>query len=525
MSQKKDVLLFLSSLAVATAALPAHALVYSSSLKYKLADFRVSPEDFENYVKGPADKVASNAISAQEAPAPVGTSTLENTKVNSHSREITKLKGKIPARHSQQARIFVVDEEALLNGRIKPINGVTISLISPALKGGPSIVTRADGLARVPYPLSESLRFFAHAPDYMVAMGYATFGNVTLVPLLSKKRYSTLQKSLGINTSGGQLAVFAKLIDSDLRGIANSQVQFDGVKPPIVYCGPFLGGIPGYCMERFNHTDQTGSFIVNGLSRTQHKISIVNGEKTIPGFNFDLSGIPEHIKTADGKFEPLRFITLALQNGPSINIASSILDGEAFERPEVGIHAFIENHSINPDKPLIPDEEGSIWLETRVRPTINNIKIKSVDEKSGYLPTYLSQLAHSSLFPPTIGLFTHKQILNTLSDINRSWDTSESLVFGHIYPQKEFKHAAIQEVSLAIFNSSGEKVPAEILYFDSDNILDPRKTTTDAHHQNFLVLGLDEGEYHFSYRNNVRGTGLGLQVVRIKRGGITQVDF
>jgi hypothetical protein len=112
-----------------------------------------------------------------------------------------------------------------------------------------------------------------------------------------------------------------------------------------------------------------------------------------------------------------------------------------------------------------------------------------------------------------------------LKTLNRSWSNDESLVLGHIYPQKDFKHPEIAETTVKIFDAHGQRANAEIFYFDRENNLDPRIQSTDSHYENFLVTGLEEGEYHFIYQDARTKAGHGMQVVRVRSGGITQVDF
>lgn len=513
--KKKAALLSLSILAGSGLA---HALSYSSTLQFKVTKVRVNAKDFENYYKN-AQEIIQNRVTSNEdkvtAPKEILNTAL--TKVakaveipNADLFDPSLLRGKIPTRNPRQARIFVVDEESLLNGKIKPIVGAYILPINPEVNTNLIVKTSKEGIASFPYLLSESLRFFVRAPGYKMGMGYATFGNLTLVPLVSDSRYKTLITSLKLQIPDGQLAVYGKLSSVDFKGIKNSQIKFKTSSPQIFYSGPFLGGIPGYFISQFRNTDQTGSFIANGLSRTSHSLQILNQEQVIPGFDIDLSGIPEEFS----------FISLALQNGPSVNISSSLLDGDSFERPDCGLRAMLSNHL----KPAVPDQDGNMWIETKLRPSVNNVVV-GTENCEGYLPTYLSQPSHETLFPPTVGLFTADEIQDMLSDIHRSWDPSESIVLAHIYPQKEFKHRPIKEASVMIYGSDGKRAPAEVIYFDSDNHLDPRKLASDQHVQNFMVLGLDEGEYHFIYREGIKGPGIGIQVVRVKKGGVTQVDF
>lgn len=504
----RPVLFILSSVVVTSS----HALVYSSSLNFKVTDTRINSEHF-NFVpvlkESSEEKALLEKLTAH-APADKKTPTSDTPRIPDAAAASLKLRGSIPSAHPHQARIFVVDEEALLNGQIKAVSQASVHMINPTFETGPRVLTTANGLARIPYPFTQSVRFFVRAQGYMMGMGYATFGNITLVPLVSEKRFSTLVRSLNLNVPAGQMAIMGRIVDPSMRGIQNVQVKFNSNNPRVVYSGPFFGGIPGYFTDEFVKTDSQGAFIANGLSRTTHSVQMLSNNEKIPAFNFDLSGIPESV----------RFVSIALQNGPTQTLAPAIVDADSYERPNCGLVASLSGHLI----PGVPDEDGTTWLETKNRPVINDLVVNT-EKCRGYYPTYLSQPTNELLFPPTIELFTSKQIRERLAILNRDWSPTETLVMGHVYPQKEFKHAPMSEVSVSVLSSLGEKVKAEILYFNQDDQLDPRRTTTDAHYQNFAILGLEEGEYHFVYRNGVRGAGLGLQVVRVKRGGITQVDF
>jgi hypothetical protein len=502
---RNSILLFSALLGVSNA----HALAFSSSLQFKITQARVTAKDFQDYLT-PETKVLK-----VEEKIPVVVAAPKKIAPDQPISIYATLRGKAAERSRSQARIFVVDEESLLNGIIKPISQAYVSFITPEIDPDAYAVTSKEGLAKVPYALSESLRFFVRAKDYMMGMGYATFGNLTVVPMVSKRRFSFIAKSLTLRIPSGQLAVFGRLQSSNLKGIAHSQVKFRSAQPQMFYSGPFFGGIPGYFTESNQETDLAGSFVANGVPRSLHSIQILNSEHTIPGYKVDFSGIPESI----------RFISLAFQTGPALNISSSVLDEDTMERPDCGLQTIVSNHT----KPAIPDEEGNMWIESKDRPTVNDLKVNT-EKCDGYMPTFLSQASHPELFPPTIDLFSEDQIQKLLSGVHRSWSQEDSFVSGHVYPQKEFKHPQIKEVSVSVVSSSGEQVPAEILYLNSDSKIDLNMKSTDAHLQNFVVLGLEDGEYHFVYRRAVGNTPtkerpLGVQVVRIKHGGVTQVDF
>lgn len=499
-------LLLISS---ATASTAAYALVYSSSLKFKLTDTRVNANSFDTVPK--VKNLVAEIVEKNSVEAPLTKNTANVAQVpEQHAIDLSRLRGKIPARHPHESRIFVVDEEALMNGILKPIPGAQISMISPSLEKAPMMKTSGDGLAKLPYPFSESVRIFARAKGYMMGMGYATFGEVTYVPLVSERRFSVIARSLSLNIPAGQLTVMGRLVDNDFRGIPDSQIKFNTGSPHVVYSGPFFGGIPGYFADDFNKTDSLAAFIANGVSRSLQSIRVLNADQKIPNFTYDFSGIPESV----------RFVSLALQNGPSVTLDTEFLDGDSLERPSCGLVGKVMGHS----RPAVPEEDGPAWIESKLRPMINDLAIDT--SKCGdYLPTFVSQPSNSLLYPPIVGLFSNAQIQETLSILNRDWSSAEGLVLGHVYPQKEFKHAPVKEVSASVYASNGKRVNAEIYYFNQENQIDPRLAVTDAHHQNFAILGLEEGEYHFVYRNGANGSGLGIQVVRPKRGGITQVDF
>ena len=99
---------------------------------------------------------------------------------------------------------------------------------------------------------------------------------------------------------------------------------------------------------------------------------------------------------------------------------------------------------------------------------------------------------------------------------------------GHVYPAgpSEKDGPIMDSVTLKIFDSRGVLASnAEIYYFDHDNKLAIDQSGTDPHHQNFLVLGLEDGEWHFVYADSKTGLDIGIQVVRVQKRGVTQVDF
>jgi hypothetical protein len=480
----------------------ANALTLSSNLKFQITNKRILPDDFINYVK--INPVILSAVQTKSSPPPVKT---QPQKIPTPDLTIVP-SGQIPTRKPNLAQIFVVDEEALLNGKIQPISHAQVSLIHPHLSSKTPLSTNEKGLLTLPYPVSESVRFFVRSSGFVTGMGYATLGELSIVPLISEKRASVLAKSLSLRIPSGQISVVGRFLNSQLSAIQNAQINFTNSGAEMIYSGSFFG-IPGYYLRKFKQTGVDGGFIANGLSRSLHSIEIYHEQETLPGYQIDLTGIPEDI----------RFVSLALQTGSAINLNSSVVDGDSFERPNCGLQALVSGQS----NVFIPQEDGNLWLESRTRPSISNIKIKPACK--GYLPTYLSQISHETLFPPTIGLFSNQVLNDMLKTLNRSWSQDESLILGHIYPQKDFKHPEISETSIKIFDARGQRAKAEIFYFDRDNNLDPRIQSTDPHYQNFLITGLEEGEYHFVYQDAHTKAAHGMQVVRVRLGGITQVDF
>ena len=488
----------------------AQALTFSSNLKFQITNKRVLAEDFINYVKINPVFVSTLENKVQENTEKKGMINRDQPKTQRTLPPEVSLvpKGFVPSRVTNVAQIFVVDEEALLNGRIRPISNAQVSLIHPSLNSKKPFLTNEKGILKLPYPLSESVRFFVRSNGFALGMGYATLGEVSIVPLVSEKRISVFAKSLSLRIPAGQISVLGRFINSQLAPIPHAQIQFANTGNEMIYSGSFFG-IPGYYLRNFKETGADGGFIANGLSRSLHSIEIFNEQETHPGYQVDLTGIPEDV----------HFVSLSLQRGSALNLNSSVVDGDSFERPDCGLQALISGQS----NVFIPQEDGNLWIESRNRPTVSNIKIKPACK--GYLPTYISQISHDTLFPPTIGLFNTKLLNEMLKTLNRSWSKDESLVLGHIYPQKDFKHPEINETIVKVYDSYGHRAKAEIFYFDRENNLDPRIQSTDSHYQNFLVAGLEEGEYHFVYQDAHTKTAHGMQVVRVRLGGITQVDF
>jgi hypothetical protein len=485
------------------------ALAFSSNLKFQITNKRILAEDFVNYVKINSNLTAAALNSTQEFLQKNNSAHQEKQIQKTVPSSISLIpKGIIPSRKANVAQIYVIDEEALLNGKIQPISNAQVSLIHPNLNSKIPLLTNEKGILKLPYPLSESVRYFVRSNGFVMGMGYATLGEVSIVPLVSEKRASIFAKSLALRIPAGQISILGKFINSQLAPIQNAQIHFSNSGTEMIYSGSFFG-IPGYYMRNFKQTSNDGGFIANGLSRSLHSIEIYHDQETLPGYQIDLTGIPEDV----------RFITLALQSGSALNLNSSVVDGDSFERPNCGLQALVSGQS----NVFIPQEDGNLWIESRTRPTISNIKIKPACK--GYLPTYLSQISHDTLFPPTIGLFSTKLLNEMLKTLNRSWSKDESLVLGHIYPQKDFKHPEITETIVKIFDAHGQRANGEIFYFDHENNLDPRIQSTDSHYENFLVTGLEEGEYHFVYQDAHTKAAHGMQVVRVRLGGITQVDF
>ena len=485
----------------------AQALTYSNSLKFRVTQNRAQASDFANYARsttGPSEiQVAEIKRLPAENPEPAATH-----KVSTQALSSPKISGHIPAKNVTRAQVFVVDDTSYLTGKLKPIEGAVISIISPAIIAETPLVTDSQGIAVLPYPLTESVRFFVSAEGFGLGMGYAVMGQVSVVPLVAEGRISTLVKSLALRTGPGQISIFGRLMNSHLNGIAGSKVVLKRSPGKVIYSGSLFQGIPGYFTRTFQQTDGQGSFVIESASRTRQLLEVANAASSIPAFQFDLTGIPDSI----------RFVSLGLVTGPSKNLNTTVVDGDTFERPECGIKALVAGQP----NVFVPEEDGSMWVESKQRSDLIDLKVQAC---KSYLPTYLTQMGSDQIFPPTVGIFRNSDVRSMLAAVHFSWSKDETLVLGHIYPQKDFKHPEIKEVEVSILGADGKVPNAEIVYFDSENQANLKQTTTDPHHQNFLVRGLDEGEYHFLYRDPFTDTKFGMQVVRVRHGGVTQVDF
>src|SRR5688572_15557245 len=148
---------FFTSVLLLSSALPFHAdaLVFSSSLKFKLTQSRVTAQDFQNYLRpvlqspviekqldaAPAARLVAAATTASRAEKPW------KQIPNSGAVDMTTLRGKIPVTNPRQARVFVVDEEALLNGKIKPVPNAYVSFVTPEINPDAYAVSSAAGIA------------------------------------------------------------------------------------------------------------------------------------------------------------------------------------------------------------------------------------------------------------------------------------------------------------------------------------------------------------------------------------------
>lgn len=510
------VLLFLSLVA----AQAAHALAYSSTLDFQVTGTRLQGGELNEIAtwSDPTSQATTAETTLQsntqttaslvavQAPTVIPQLTPASTSAPAPYQP----KISVPNSDASTTQIYVVDEESLLNGHPQPIQGAQISLINPLLQQK-NFVTDAQGIFRIPYPLTESVRIFVLAPGYAPGIGYATMGSTLLVPLYSEKRLSTLLKSLSLNVPSGTVALFIHAFDEGGIGINNAVAKVTGAQSgETIYAGPFFGGIPGYFLRAFKKTDASGTVLLNGLSRSPKHIALESDQNQI-GFDIDLTGIPETI----------HFLSTALRMEKAPAISTSIVDGASYERPDCGIRALTPNYK----QGFVPNEDGETWIEVPFQNGLVDMNVET--ECKEYIKTHVSQVFSPALFPPTTGLFTAKQIRSMLAPVHQSWSTEESLVLGHVYPEKIGIHApSINSVHVRIFDANGKAAEnTNILYFDQNNDLSATQTSTDPHHENFLVLGLEEGEWHFVYSDAESHKGLGVQVVRVRKGRLTQVDF
>lgn len=397
-------------------------------------------------------------------------------------------KGAIP-------QILVIDEDSLLQGSPRAVEGAEISWISA--KSGLHSLTGANGLARVPYSRTIAGRFVVSKPGFLPALGYAVAGTTTPIVLYRESRLGPILKSLGVVPDSERVLAIGKILDRDLKPLAGFTIDAALEAPFRTYYS--LGSF-GLFHPAATATGAQGDFVLSGLREGLQYLMPSTGRQEWPAWIYDTRNLPP-------------IVTVTLADGTTVEDQTAIIDAIALERPESAVHV-----SVGGSRGLfLPNDEGDVKFDNlKTRASSEILEIRG----EGYLTTWLNTPAYPRSFPSTSYLFTSHQ-LDELFAAVREADPTQGVVLGNLRAEDYAK-----PVEVRVYGNDGRRLrDAQVWYFDADNRLDRRLEATDPLLQNFAITNLAPGEWHVVVVDTTTGRGLSMNVVRVEPGIVSQIQF
>jgi len=359
-------------------------------------------------------------------------------------------------------------------------------------------LSNKKGYAVAPYAHSMILRYIVSAPGYLPALGYAIQGEISPVLLYREEKLSTILKTLNYPVKSSKSIVIGKILDENYRGIPEISIltRHSGNTQTNYSLGAF-----GIFNNSSTKTGKMGDFILNLNKESTLNISLHKSDEYLPGFSFNTIGL-------QGVF------TTTLQIGEEVHLASNLVDSMSFEKAHEGSFIkFLQQQDV-----YTPNSDGIVELEPVF--VKNAFDVYETHAKS-YQTTLLTATHNEDNFPNYITLYTEEQLDKVLDPYLEDTDFLKGIVIGHLSHKKYHKEYAVK-----VFNNYGQElIDVDIIYFDENNLANIELEETDAHFQNFSILGLRSGEYHALIIDPDTQRGVSIQSFRTQAGAVTQLEF
>lgn len=427
------------------------------------------------------------------------------------SFELALSKLVVPAADSHQAKLVIIDEEALAAGEKLGVQnaevhwiGTQSGLMSHSQKGG--------GLV-APYAATQTMRFVVKAPGYLPAVGYVSQGLVNKVLLFKESRLAPVVRSLNLVPDPARVMVFGKVLDTKGNPLPNVSIDASITSPFKVFYS--LGSV-GLFHPRALTTGPAGDFFVSGINQGIQYFMPTQGLNAENNFTEQSSGQslewPAQIINLSG-VGPV--VTVTIQQAEQRVVKTQIVDAFALERPSgVGIQLTVGGQR----GVHIPDKNGEITIpEMYRRASPDLVEVRA----QGYIKSWITGSAEKGAFPERVAVFTQRQVDTLLAESLTDIQLARGVVFGNL--RKEiFKN----NVEIRVFDSAGKKAPdAKVLYFDDKNLARSSMTHTDPEYQNFAVANLSPGEWQVIAIDPETRKAIGAQLVRVDDNTISQLQF
>ena len=421
--------------------------------------------------------------------------TAARSAVADHLTQSSRAHFSITAPKGSASQVLVIDEDSLAFGEPKPLPGAVVHWISPF--SGLSRMTDAKGYAAAPYMNTISTRFVVTMPGYLPALGYITAGTTTPIVMMKESRIGPVLQSLGVVPDPDRVLLIGKTLRESLAPADKITIDASLQSPFKVF---YSIGSFGLFHTAAKETGTQGDFLVSGFERGLQYLMPSEASREWPAWIVDTSGLP-------------KLVTTTLTDTSASTVQTQIVDSMALEKPPVGIHVTIGGQR----GLFLPDEEGVLKLDqVHPRGSPDLLEVRA----DGYMKTWVNSVARADLFPPAISLFTQGQASDLLRSID-DMDFSKGIVFGNLRPEQFHRPVSVQ-----VFNSVGKRYrDAVVAYFDDDNKISTELKTSDPMVQNFAIVNLPAGEWHVIIVDPSSGKGIGIQVVRVEDGTVTQVQF
>lgn len=420
--------------------------------------------------------------------------------------------------HPQEARVLVIDAEALNFGRIVPISNAKASWTG--LESRLETTASPTGVLKSPYANTKSQRFIVNAEGYIPALGYAIKGSVAIAPMYKAELVKPLAETLGIKTFDKHI-VIGKALGKNLQPTSGVRLETSQPDASVEYS---MGSM-GIFAKGLESSGPAGDFVAIGLDSAVQYFMPTEESEEWASTPIDLTGAPQ-------------IVSICLPKAEKEFVRTNILDGFMLEKPEGLVNLTIggQRGVYIPEEQDLESEESS-EANTLVenfyrRSAVDLFEVRAPD----YLKTWISNPANPSLISKFSPLLSEGQIQTIIEPSGIHWSSEQGIVLGSITSPDLVN----KELKVTVLNSTGKVVKdAVVLYFDENSqAANPQDISSTKYNHRFMIVGLDAGEWNLiaidprgrrikspSKRHTFAPGGVGSSVIRTNHGVLSYVEI
>ncbi|NCN28633.1 hypothetical protein GW915_13795 [bacterium] len=470
----------------------------------------LKPEQASNDFLIEAEKEEEKATPAEEkakpAAVPLAQAAAIKKVVNStpvKDETSPALESMAPKVSNGKAALWILDQDAFSAGQKHGITDATVYWVHPQA----NIASESDQNGHAFSPLNKinSARFVVIAPGYIPAIGYGLNSQVTTVLLHKESRAKSVSK--GLMLEAGESLILGKILDEKLSPVKEAIFDLSDPLPAKTH----YSARAGIFSRKFNpaptQTVESGDFaLVNLGPWIQYVMPTVLPDTEWPASIVNLEGIAETIER-ESKGLRATEMSIVITPGNTYQKSVTVSDSMYGVKPETAIHATIGGQR----GVLIPDETGALSLkDLGARGFVDLLDIKA----RGYLDTWISFASHSWEKTADVALFTEQQLRSLFTGVNIDLKNN-----GVILGKVSAKNFPAHNIDVEVYDSFGQKLDADrVHYFETDLFVKDGVLR-------FAVNKVPSGEWHVVLRNSENSDIYSMDVVRVEKRTVSQVEF